>query len=72
MPRYLVERTFPDPLAIPMDEAGAQVCRTVVQNNAEAVVTSRPFLYQPDAPRLCFRHQPCPMRLSEEQGYSTT
>ena len=39
MPRYLVERTFPDTLAIPMTEAGSEVCQTVVQNNAEELVT---------------------------------
>jgi transaldolase len=39
MPRYLVERTFPDGLSIPMTEAGAQVCQTVIQNNADALVT---------------------------------
>jgi uncharacterized protein DUF4242 len=39
MPRYLVERTFPDGLAIPMTEEGAATCRTVVGNNAEDLVT---------------------------------
>lgn len=39
MPRYLVERTFPDGLAIPMTEQGAATCRTVVGNNAEELVT---------------------------------
>jgi hypothetical protein len=39
MPRYLVERTFPDTLSIPMNESGAQVCQTVVTNNAEGLVT---------------------------------
>ena len=39
MPRYLVERTFPDGLAIPMTEEGAQVCLTVVGNNAIDGVT---------------------------------
>ena len=33
MPRYLVERTFPDGLAIPQTDAGAQVCSTVVAGN---------------------------------------
>ena len=33
MPRYLVERTFPDGLAIPMTIEGTQVCLTVVGNN---------------------------------------
>ena len=35
MPRYLVERTFPDGLAIPMTEEGSQTCLTVVGNNTE-------------------------------------
>ncbi len=40
MPRYLVERTFPDDgLIIPMDEMGAQMCNLVVSNNAQDQVT---------------------------------
>jgi hypothetical protein len=39
MPRYLVERTFPDGLAIPVSEAGAQACQSVVAINAEQLVT---------------------------------
>lgn len=39
MPRYLVERTFPDGLAIPSTADGARACRGVVENNAEASVT---------------------------------
>ena len=39
MPRYLVERTFPDGLAIPMNEQGANICLTVVGNNAQDGVT---------------------------------
>jgi Protein of unknown function (DUF4242) len=40
MPRYLVERTFPDDgLIIPMDEMGAQMCHLVVSNNAQDQVT---------------------------------
>jgi hypothetical protein len=38
MPRYLVQRTFPDGLHIPI-ENGAEVCRTVVERNAEDGVT---------------------------------
>jgi hypothetical protein len=34
MPRYLVERSFPDGLAIPMDEGGAKTCQLVVDGNA--------------------------------------
>jgi hypothetical protein len=39
MARYLVERTFPDGLAIPMTDEGAEVCLTVVGNNSMDGVT---------------------------------
>jgi len=39
MPRYLVERTFPDGLVIPTNDAGAQVCLAVVAKNADDGVT---------------------------------
>lgn len=39
MPRYLVERTFPEGLEIPVTEEGATICLNVVNNNAEDVVT---------------------------------
>ena len=39
MPRYVVERTFPDGLAIPVNEQGANVCLTVVDNNLQDGVT---------------------------------
>ena len=39
MPRYVVERTFPDGLQIPVTEEGAQACLTVVDRNADQGVT---------------------------------
>lgn len=39
MPRFLVERTFPEGLAISADEEGAQVCLQLVGNNAQDGVT---------------------------------
>ena len=39
MPRYLVERTFPNGLAIPVTDAGAQACQSVVTTTAEDGVT---------------------------------
>lgn len=39
MPRYLVERTFPDGLRIPVNEEGARTCMGVVDRNAEQGVT---------------------------------
>jgi Nickel responsive protein SCO4226-like len=39
MPRYLVERTFPDGLHIPVDDGGAATVRAVVECNATEGVT---------------------------------
>lgn len=39
MTRYLVERTFPDGLGIPVNEEGAQTCALVIGNNAMDGVT---------------------------------
>lgn len=39
MPRYLVERTFPEGLAIPVTEEGAIACLNVVGVNADDTVT---------------------------------
>jgi hypothetical protein len=39
MPRYLVERMFPQGLAIPGGAKGAQLCLGVVERNADAGVT---------------------------------
>ena len=39
MPRYLVQRTFPDGLRIPVTEAGAAAALGVVGKNAEVGVT---------------------------------
>lgn len=39
MPRFLVERTFPEGLHIPVNDQGAVVCLTVVGNNAQDGVT---------------------------------
>jgi Nickel responsive protein SCO4226-like len=39
MPRYLVHRTFPEGLEIPVDDNGAQACRGVIERNSEYGVT---------------------------------
>jgi hypothetical protein len=39
MPRYVVERTFPEGLNIPVDAQGAASCLAVVDRNADAGVT---------------------------------
>jgi hypothetical protein len=39
MPRFLIERTFPDGLNIPINKEGCIACAGVVDNNAEEQVT---------------------------------
>ena len=39
MPRYLIERTFPEGLLIPVTEDGAKACLNVVYNNTNENVT---------------------------------
>ena len=39
MPRYIVERSFPDQLQVDVASDGAEVCRTVVERNADDGVT---------------------------------
>ena len=39
MPRYMVQRTFPEGLQIPIADGGAELCRAVVERNAEEGVT---------------------------------
>ena len=39
MPRYMVQRTFPHGLEIPIADGGLDVCRAVIERNAEEGVT---------------------------------
>jgi hypothetical protein len=39
MPRYMVQRTFPQGLEIPVADGGGEICRTVVERNADEGVT---------------------------------
>lgn len=39
MPRYMVERSFPEGLRIPINDEGVEMCRLVVTNNQEDCVT---------------------------------
>lgn len=39
VPRYLIERTFPEGLVIPITEEGATACLGVVDRNADVGVT---------------------------------
>ena len=61
MPRYLIERKFPDGLAIPLNESGATACRAVVDNNLHEGVTWLHSYVTPDRMRtVCVYDGPSP------------
>ena len=61
MPRYMVERTFPAGLSIPMTAEGAAVCNTVVTNNAVDGVTWVHSYVTPDRNKtFCIYDAPTP------------
>jgi len=61
MPRYLIERTFPDGLDIPMTEEGQQTSLTVIDNNAlEGVTWVRSFVTSDKKKTFCICDGPSP------------
>ena len=61
MPRYMVERTFPDGLHIPSDRQGAEALRGVVERNAGEGVTWVHSYVTPDKTRtFCVYDAPSP------------
>jgi Protein of unknown function (DUF4242) len=39
MPRYIVQRTFADGLEIPIADGGSDICRRIIERNADEGVT---------------------------------
>lgn len=61
MPRYMVERTFPDGLEIPVTADGAATCLAVVGNNAEDGVTwVHSYVTQDKKKTFCIYDGPSP------------
>lgn len=61
MPRYLVERHFPEGLSIPMTAEGRAACAGVVNTNAEANVTWIHSYVTPDRKQTyCIYDAPTP------------
>jgi hypothetical protein len=61
MPRYLVERAFPDGLRIPLDDNGVETCRRVGENNLRENVTWLCSYVTPDSMRtFCLYDGPTP------------
>jgi len=61
MPRYLIERTFPNGLNIPTNQEGAAACGGVVERNTERGVTWIHSYVTPDKKRsFCIYDAPTP------------
>ena len=71
MPRYMVERTFPRGLHIPVSADGAQTCLGVVGRNADLGVT-RVHSYVSDDKRARFAFMTVRTRSQSAQQPSAT
>lgn len=61
MPRYLVERSFPEGLGLPANDQGAQTCAVVVGNNITEGVTWIHSYVTPDRKKTyCIYDGPSP------------
>ena len=61
MPRYLVERTFPDGLEIPQNKAGVAIVTEVISNNTTQEVTwLRSFVTDDKTKTFCIYDGPTP------------
>ena len=61
MPRYIVERSFPEGLKIPVNDEGAEICRTVVMINEEESVTwIRSYVSEDGRKSFCAYEGPSP------------
>ena len=69
MPRYLVERTFPDSLLIPVTAEGAAVCLAVVGRNADEGVTwIHSYVTEDKKKTFCVYDGPSPEAIRKTAG----
>jgi Protein of unknown function (DUF4242) len=61
MPRYVVERTFPEGLNIPVGNGGAELCSAVVERNAgEGVTWVHSYVSDDKTKKFCVYDAPSP------------
>jgi len=61
MPRYLVERTFPEALAVPAGAGGAEACRSVIERNElEGVTWLHSYVSEDKSRTFCVYDGPSP------------
>jgi hypothetical protein len=71
MPRYMVERSFPNGLEIPTTADGLKTCLGVVGNNAsEGVTWVRSFVTDDKTKTFCIYDGPSPESIRRAAGLS--
>jgi Nickel responsive protein SCO4226-like len=61
MARFVVERTFPEGLAIPVDDQGAGVCLQVIGNNSvDGVTWVHSYVTEDKSKTFCIYDAPSP------------
>jgi hypothetical protein len=69
MPRYVVERTFPDGWLVSVDADGADICRAIVDHNTEAGVTwVESYVSEDKAKAFCIYDAPNPEAIRRSAG----
>ncbi len=72
MPRYMVERSFPEGLEIPTNNGGAEVCLGVVGNNAQEQVTwVQSFVSADKQKTFCIYDGPTPESIRRAAGLNS-
>jgi len=71
MPRYVVEREFPEGLRVPVDETGARSCLAVVQSNlADQVTWVHSYVSVDKTRTFCVYDGPSPEAIRHAAGRS--
>jgi Protein of unknown function (DUF4242) len=71
MPRYIVEREFPDGLQVPIDETGAKACLAVVDSNiADQVTWVHSYVSMDKKKSFCVYDAPSPEAIRRTAGRS--
>lgn len=61
MPRYLIERAFPDGLDLPPNDQGEQICQAVIgNNNMEGVTWVHSYVSDDKKKTFCIYDAPTP------------
>ncbi len=71
MPRYMVERTFPDGVEIPTNDGGLDALRGIIERNAaEEVTWVRSFVTDDHRRTFCVYDAPTPEAIRRAAGSS--